>query len=625
MHSNYFNTRAFIKSLKLFIPYLMKNKASKICSGIAIALILLDIVASSLVPYYSKKIVNTLSLDLTQSLGITVLLLGFFWTIEKINSHIQDIIFFPVINNCIRDLTRDVVEKVHRVPLTLYQTFSMSEILSCIRRISCSVRAFFKVLILLALPTLAKLCVAIFVALQFGMLSLMLIPVIMGSLFTLYKGMQWYLKARVKAWMMSDQVFMRVNDSISNTTVTRPFHDYEMSTIKETLDKEANLWYAANTRLHGVHILIGIVVGIGITLLYSLAIYAIQHQTLSVGDFVLLQGQLMVAILSLKTFSIEFRQLAESCIDISKIVQILECPEQQKNLLARSFVHAKDNKDIEDNREIEDNEKNENKKYYQDNTLRLNQLSFSYRESHNNLENHDTAPLFFNLNFDIQLGEKIVIQGKNGCGKSTLMALMAGLQIPSKGEVLLCGQNIHTLPPEKLSQWIHCIPQDLRLFNLSLYDNLTYGLKRMTSNDNILLEEMIESFNLSSIIQQLKKGFQTPLGEMGNRLSGGEKQRIALARALLLRPRILILDETLNSIAGADEITILKEIFNYIETVVIVSHRTFPLMQVDRVVELKDSILTTIVPQSKAKSELNKSKNILNKVDRANEVNEAAI
>lgn len=532
------NFNTFKKTFLLFIPQSpFKHKATRWRCVLALSLILVDVIAVTLVPYCTKSVVDSLSLNILNTVWIAMFLLGFFWIIEKTVNHIQEIIFFPVINNTIRDLSYKVTEHIHHISLLDYQTLSIPEVINCVRRISLSARSFIKICFLLIVPTVIKLIVASYVVIKTGLFGLVLLPAIFLALFILYKGSQWYVAARETAWQASDRVTSRISDSILNTKIIRQNKSFEMQEMTELLNTEAHYWLKSNIRLHTVHILIGTLLGVTIIGILGCAILAIQAGTLTIGDFLLLKGQLIVAFLPLKTLSIEFRQCAESLVDIKNVIQILEIPTQTH---AHMIEKSSDN-------------------------LAISNVTFS----------HDSQkPLFKNLSLQFFKHEKVVIVGKNGSGKSTLLNLMASLYKPNQGHITQYTKN----------KQLFYIPQDFRLFNTSLRLNITYGLKNIS---DFAILQVIKKTGLSELVQQMPNGLDTLVGEMGIKLSGGEKQKVALARALLLKPEILLLDETTSALSLDSERDILEIIFSEISTVVLTSHRISMLEQVDRVIEIQ--------------------------------------
>lgn len=507
----------------------------------AVLFILVDVLAVSLVPYCAKSVVDDLSINIYHTAWIAMGLLGLFWILEKTVTHIQDIIFFPVINKVIRNLSYKVVHHIHSISLPDYQKLSIPEVINCTRRISMSARSFMKICFLLIVPTLLKLIVAVTIVIKTNLFGLILLPALFVAFYLLYRGTRWYIKARGDAWQISDLVTSRINDSILNTKIIRQHSTFEMQAVGELLNTEAKSWQKANTRLHTIHVLIGALLGITITGILASSILAIQAGTLTVGDFVLLKGQLMLAFLPLRTFSTEFRQCAESLVDIRKIIQILDIPTEQNVFLQSSNA--------------------------QPNSISLKNISFS----------HDTPkPVFDHLSLRINSGEKVAIVGESGSGKSTLINLIASLYKPAEGNI-----DVH-------QNKSFCIPQDFRLFNTTLRENITYGL--LDISDFTILE-IAKKTGLMALINQMPNGLDTLVGEMGIKLSGGEKQKVGLARALLLKPSILLLDETTSSLSVETEAAILSIIFSEIPTVILTSHRTALLQKVDRVIKIQNGKL----------------------------------
>lgn len=487
---------------------------------------------------------------------ISALMLGIFWTLEKALLHIQDIFFFPVVNHCIRTLTQDVVHHIHLLPLEIYKTLSMPEILSAVRRISHSVRSFFKIFFLLSFPTTVKFFIALWVVMRLQQYGFILAPILILSLLCLYKGLQWYLLVRTKAWRASDQVFLTINDSLYNSVSVRSHLRFSLDRIAEHLNEEAHHWQNTNVRMHLVHIGIIVLFGAVLTLFLALSVQEIINKTLSIGNLVLIQGQIMAAFLPLKTLTLEFRQLAESMVDITKIADILELKKHTQ-------------KDT-------------------DNPLLLNpnaciqcaDVQFYYESN---------SPIFTGLNLNIFTGDTIGVVGHNGSGKSTFTTLLAGLLKPISGSIYLNQKPIHAYTEAERSHNILVIPQEARLFNQTVLENLTFGLNH-SSRQEVDEEEIWQALNivgLETLIKKLPNGLHTRQGEMGTRFSGGEKQRLLLARALLLSPEILILDESLHAIAFQDAEKILSALMAVIQTVILVSHNPRLLSKMHRIIKIE--------------------------------------
>lgn len=552
------------KTFNLFISKkIFYNKATRFRIIATTILIFIDIISTSLIAYYSKVIINSLTNNVLYSIWVAVILLGGFWIVQKTIIHIQEIIFFPVINFAIREVTYKVVEHIHKIPLVDYQKLSISEVISSIRRISISARTFIKILILMLFPTIIKLIIAVCIAIKMGFLGLLFIPTIIIGVILFYKGINSYMYVRDLAWQTTDKVASRINDSLLNTKIIRSFADLEMDQVCNLLSSEAEIWYKTNTKLHSLHIMIGILLGVCITIVLSGIILAIQKSKLTIGDFIFLKNQLIAVWLPLKNLTVEFRQLLESLIDIKKIIEILELPKVSKDLNINK-IH------INDNINYNNNDKHINNYFYiKDATIPsalvkdiyIDNIDFKYNKS---------KTIFKNFSLTIFTGEKVGITGNIGSGKSTLINLMSGLYQLDEGAIYIKGQNIKNISRDFLQTKTYFIHQDFKLFNASLFYNLTYGIKNISI---MQLQNFINNLNFMQFIKQMSLGLNTKIGEKGIILSPGEQQKILLCRALLLKPEILFLDETTNSLSYEVEMEILNLLFANIPTVILVSHR----------------------------------------------------
>ncbi len=182
----------------------------------------------------------------------------------------------------------------------------------------------------------------------------------------------------------------------------------------------------------------------------------------------------------------------------------------------------------------------------------------------------------------ILAGEKIGILGKSGSGKSTFVDLLLGLHSPNEGSIFINNHNIK----DNLDHWrnkVGFIPQNLYLFDDTIVSNITYGLLEKDI-DYKKFNKCIKISNLTDFINNLEDKERTLIGNQGVRISGGEKQRIGIARALYNSPEVLIFDESTNALDHNNEMQIMKEIDNldYNCTKIIISHKLGPLMNCDK-------------------------------------------
>ena len=186
-----------------------------------------------------------------------------------------------------------------------------------------------------------------------------------------------------------------------------------------------------------------------------------------------------------------------------------------------------------------------------------------------------------NINLTIGKNEKIAIVGPSGSGKSTLVKVIAGLYEPSKGEVLINGQNMSDIKQSAVRKKISVVNQNPAIFNMSLKDNI------LMNNENVDDKEFmkaVEDARVNEIVQTLPMGYQTLISEGGMNLSGGQMQRIAIARALVKHPELMIMDEPTSALDNISENYIMNKVKEYDFPCVVVSHRLNTIQHFDRVI-----------------------------------------
>jgi len=208
--------------------------------------------------------------------------------------------------------------------------------------------------------------------------------------------------------------------------------------------------------------------------------------------------------------------------------------------------------------------------------LEFRNVSFSYRRGRTVLDR---------LSFRIGKGEKVALVGASGCGKSTIAHLTTRLYDPDAGAVLINGIDLLDLGQRNLRSVVTVVPQEPILFNATVRENLLYGDPSATSRD---LDYVIDLAQLHNVIRKLPQGLEEPLGPMGRKLSGGEKKRMALARAFLQKPQILILDEVTSGLDEPAVTSLLEALdrFRRGRSLIFISHKPSTISWADRIVVL---------------------------------------
>jgi ATP-binding cassette subfamily B protein len=294
--------------------------------------------------------------------------------------------------------------------------------------------------------------------------------------------------------------------------------------------------------------------GIELLLVY-LMIRKWQAGNFQVGEFVLFQSIMLMLIQRLWEFGRNFRNFFTALADASEMTDVF----RQKDL----EVDASDAKPLKITK----------------GAIRFDDIGFSYNPS-----NPGQPKLFENFSLSIKAGEKVALVGPSGSGKSSLTKLLFRFLDPQQGTLSFDGMPAKTFTLPALRQQISMVPQQPELFHRSVRDNITLG-------EDIPEERLIDAARKSrslEFIEKLPNGFDTLVGERGVKLSGGEKQRIAIARAFLEDAPIVVLDEATSALDSLTEKQIQVAIFELIEnkTAIVIAHRLSTILNMDRIVVL---------------------------------------
>lgn len=282
-------------------------------------------------------------------------------------------------------------------------------------------------------------------------------------------------------------------------------------------------------------------------MIIGVGIYGISNNTLSIGQL------------------ISFNAIATAFV--TPIVTILGA--YSSIVLLRSYF-AKLSEILEQNILTDDDKDNFEEPYE---SVELKNVSFQYSQFE--------EPILKNINLKIGKNEKVAIVGPSGSGKSTLIKVLSGLYAPSQGEVLLNGKNINGLSQESIRKKISMVNQNPSIFNMSLRENIL--MNKDDVDDEIFLKA-VEDARVNEIIQELPMGFETLISEGGMNLSGGQMQRIAIARAVVNQPELMVMDEPTSALDNVSENYIMNKIKEYEFPCVVVSHRLNTIKHFDRVI-----------------------------------------
>ncbi|MBT8443156.1 MAG: ABC transporter ATP-binding protein/permease, partial [Gammaproteobacteria bacterium] len=295
-----------------------------------------------------------------------------------------------------------------------------------------------------------------------------------------------------------------------------------------------------------------LIIAIAQTSMIGLAAFEIRAGTVSIGDFVLINAFMIQLFLPLGFLGFVYREIKGSLANIERLFALLD--------VAPNIVDAPDAQPLR----------------LAESRVTFEHVSFGYRPD---------RPILDDVSFTIEPGQKVAVVGASGAGKSTLVKLLFRFYDVTAGSILLDGQDIRTVTQDSLRQKIGIVPQDTVLFNDNICENIRYGRPDASDKE---VDDAIRLAHLSDFIESLPDGGDTQVGERGLKLSGGEKQRVAIARTILKRPPIMVFDEATSSLDSRSEQAILAALREIAEehTSLVIAHRLSTIVDADRIIVL---------------------------------------
>ena len=555
--------RGGLQTLLSLLPYLWFRDQWTMRARVVLALLFLVLskIAIVYVPIFYKKAVDALTMADSSILLVVPVGLVVSYGLARVASlgfsEARDAIFARVGQRAVRLVALQVFRHLHNLSLRFHlerQTGGLSRV---IERGNRAIELLLRISLFNLIPTVIEL-VLVFGILWY-MLDLAFAAVTFGTVvvYIAYTMVvtEWRIRFRRLMNEADTSANTRAIDSLLNYETVKYFgtEKHEAGRYDERLKRYEDAAVKSNVSLAALNFGQAAIISIGLTLVMLMSARGIILNTMTVGDFVLANTYLMQLYQPLNLFGFVYREIKQALIDIDQMFQILSV-----------------------NAEIVD-KKGAAPLVVSGASIRFDRVGFAYDQRRQILKNVD---------FVVSAGQKVAVVGPSGAGKSTLARLLYRFYDVGAGCVTIDGQDLRDVTQESLRATIGIVPQDTVLFNDTISYNISYGRAGAT------LDEVKEAARLAHVhdfIVQLPDGYDTMVGERGLKLSGGEKQRVAIARTILKNPKILIFDEATSALDTHTEQGIQANLAELAEgrTTLVIAHRLSTVVDADEILVLE--------------------------------------
>lgn len=543
-------------AIKSLIPYFMEFKGRVL---LAIAFLILAKFFNVLLPFAMKYIVDALDSTQTQVIAVPMLFLLMYGVLRLgtiLFGEIRDTIFGRVTERAMRRIGLKLFRHLHTLDLDFHLSRRTGGLSREIERGTNGISFLMRFMLFNILPTILEIAlVAIILYVNYNAWYAIII-IIAVSAYAAYSIFvtEWRTNFVREMNEMDNKTNTRAIDSLLNFETVKYFgnEDYEA----QQYDQNLASWEKARAKnrlsLAALNSGQAFIVAGSITAIMTLAAHDVASGAMTLGDLVLVNAFMMQLFIPLNFLGFVYREIKRALADIEQMFSLLN---------KEAGIKDKPNAD---------------KLILGNGVVRFENVSFSYKSD---------RQILFDVSFDIPAGQKVAVVGPSGAGKTTIARLLFRFYDVSSGRITINNQDLRDVTQDSLRSVIGVVPQDTVLFNNTIYYNIAYGRPDASDDD---IKEAARLAHLDGFIKQLPDGYQTMVGERGLKVSGGEKQRIAIARMLLKNPGIIVFDEATSSLDSTSEQAILEALREVAasNTTLAIAHRLSTIIDADNIVVL---------------------------------------
>ncbi|WP_370589670.1 ABC transporter ATP-binding protein/permease [Saccharophagus sp. K07] len=545
----------------LLAPYLMEFKGRVLLS---LLLLIAAKVAGVAVPWVLKLIVDDLDLASTAAIVVPAFLLLAYGALRFASvflGELRDAVFARVTERAMRRVGLKVFSHLHSLDLDFHLSRKTGGLSRDIERGTSGINFLLRFLLFNIIPTIFELLLVALVLFKQFSFTFSVAVIISIAIYIVFSVVitEWRTKFVREANEQDNRSNTRAIDSLLNYETVKYFNNEQYESRE--YDQHLQAWEQSRLKnrlsLAALNSGQALIIAASVTVMMFMAAQGVVAEEMTLGDFVMINAYMIQLFIPLNFLGFVYREIRQSLINVERMFELLRVEPKIRDLpTARPFITS-------DGRSV---------------SVEFRSVSFAYDPA---------RPILRNVSFTAAPGQKIAIVGPSGAGKSTIAKLLFRFYDPNEGEIYLGGHNIRELSLDSLRAQFGVVPQDTVLFNDTIFYNIAYG------NPNASREEVLraaEAAHLKQFIERLPKGYETQVGERGLKVSGGEKQRIAIARVLLKNPSVLIFDEATSALDTETERVITQALDELAvkHTVLIIAHRLSTVMNADRILVLHE-------------------------------------
>src|SRR5229473_1548772 len=468
----------------------------------------------------------------------------------------RDGIFARVAMHAVRKLAQITFVHMHELSLRFHLERKTGGLTRVLERGRNGIETIVRMVILQLIPTIVEVSLLMGVLLwQFDwryVLATMTTVVIFMS-FTYY-ATEWRIAIRCKMNDSDTEANTKAIDSLLNYETVKYFgaEEREAARYDRSMERYERASVKTYTSLALLNTGQAVIFTAGLTATMLMCAFGVRSGRNTVGDFVMINAMMIQLYVPLNFMGMVYREIKQAVIDIEKMFDVLSRNPEIKDVPGAKPLTVTTG------------------------SVRFDDVRFSYDPE---------RPILKGLSFEVPAGNTVAIVGPSGAGKSTISRLLFRLYDVSSGKILIDGQDIRNVTQSTLRASIGMVPQDTVLFNDTVRYNIRYGRANASDEE---VEEAARLAHIDSFIRMSPKGYETEVGERGLKLSGGEKQRVAIARTILKAPPILVLDEATSALDSHTE----QEIQDALErvsrnrTTLVIAHRLSTIVGADEIIVL---------------------------------------